>query len=132
MEIFHIKNTADAIVARRRGREAAQTIGLGLVDQTLVAYMISELALRLIQFPEKGHMVIRIIQRCKGESRLGIEVRAFDHYRGSRESVYGWSNKVMKELEISSDASRSTVLTFRKWLPIPARPSTAIYAAGEE
>ncbi|MFD0714618.1 hypothetical protein [Paenibacillus sp. GCM10027626] len=131
MEIFHIQETSDAIAARQRGREAARAIGLGLVDQTYIAYMISELALTLIQLPDKGHMVIRIIQKSKGESKLGIEVRAFDHCKGRlREPAF--LKKLADELYVSNEDPRGMVTIFRKWLPVPARFNTPIYAAGEE
>ncbi|MFD2385381.1 hypothetical protein ACFSWD_30395 [Paenibacillus xanthanilyticus] len=133
VEIFHIREWADAIHARRKGREIASRIGFGLVDQTIIAYTISELALKLIQFPEKGHMVIRKMERCKGEAGggPGLEVRIYDHYRGRERISAEWVRPLVDDMVAAWDPARGNVIQFRKWLA-PWRVDFPVYAAGEE
>lgn len=130
--MLHIRDWTDAIHARQRGRELAAKLGFGLVDQTIVAYTISELALKLIQFPEKGHMVIRKLQRSKEESDTGIEVRMYEHYRGKSRLNSFWAEQLVDDLELILDPSRGNVVLFRKWRLGPLRVGSPIYAAGEE
>ncbi|QYR22854.1 hypothetical protein KZ483_07935 [Paenibacillus sp. sptzw28] len=130
--MFHIRGTTDAIIARQRGRDIAKEIGFGLVDQTIIAYTISELSLKLISFSEKGHMVIRTICKSKGEPESGIEVRLYDHYRGPSRINPIWVEKLVDDLDVTSDYLRGTMITFRKWLMSPLRIDSSICAAGEE
>ncbi|NBD26648.1 ATP-binding protein [Paenibacillus glycinis] len=132
MEMFHIREKADAILARQRGREIAKTIGFSLVDQTVIAYTISELALKLISISEKGHMMMRPVSLYKGESASGIEVRLFDHFKGPSRIHLQWMEKMTDDMELSHDQTRGTMITFRKWVHAPLRIDSPFCAAGEE
>ncbi|WP_308635887.1 ATP-binding protein [Paenibacillus silvisoli] len=132
MEMLHIREKADAIRARQRGRDIAKAIGFSLVDQTVIAYTISELALKLISFSEKGHMTIRQISPCKGEPASGIEIRLFDHFRGPSRMNIQWLEKLADDVELSHDQLRGTMITLRKWILSPLRVDSPNCAAGEE
>ncbi|MFC4812421.1 hypothetical protein [Paenibacillus sp. GCM10023250] len=132
VEMFHIRDKADAILARQRGREIAQQIGFSLVDQTVIAYTISELALKLISYSEKGHMMIRPLSLSKGEPASGIEVRLFDHFKGPSRIHLQWMEKMTDNMELSHDHNRGTMITIHKWVHAPLRIDPPICAAGEE
>jgi serine/threonine-protein kinase RsbT len=130
--MFHIREKSDAILARQRGRQIAATIGFDLVDQTVIAYTISELALKLISIPAKGHMMIRPVSLCKGDPAGGIEVRLFDHFRGPNRIHLQWMEKMTDSMELNHDQSRGTMITFHKWVRAPLRIDSTNCAAGEE
>jgi serine/threonine-protein kinase RsbT len=132
VEMFHIWETPDAIMARQRGREIAKAIGFSLVDQTIIAYTISEVALKLISISAKGHMMIRPVSLCKGDPASGIEVRLFDHFTGPSRIHLQWMKEMTDSLELSHDHTRGTMITFQKWVHAPLRVDSPIYAAGEE
>ncbi|SDW44300.1 hypothetical protein [Paenibacillus sp. CF384] len=132
MEMLHIRVKADAIKARQRGRDIAKAIGFSLVDQTVIAYTISELALQLITFLEKGHMTIRQISTSKAEAASGIEVRLFDHFRGASRIQLQLVEKLADDIELSHDQLRGTMITLRKWIVTPLRMDSPNCAAGEE
>ncbi|WP_232016623.1 hypothetical protein [Paenibacillus baekrokdamisoli] len=130
--MFHIQETSDAIDARQRGRDIARELGFSLIDQTVITYTISELALKLVSLSEKGHMTIRAIGVNKGEVKSGIEVRLFDHFRGPNRIDPRWIEKIVDDMEVMTDSIRGTMITFRKWLISPLRIDSPICAAGEE
>jgi len=132
MEMFHIRGTADAIIARQRGRDIAKSIGFSLVEQTVIAFAISEFVLKLVANAEKGHMVIRTIGKCRGDQGTGIEVRFFNHFGGPSRINPLWAEKLVDDVDVTYDRLRGTVVTFRKWLLPPRRVETPICAAGEE
>ncbi|MFC5648259.1 hypothetical protein ACFPYJ_03830 [Paenibacillus solisilvae] len=132
MEMFRIQELSDAILVRQKGRDIARMVGFNLVDQTVITYTISELALYLISLSEKGHMTIRAIGSHKGEVKSGIEVRLFDHYRGPTRVNPLWFEKVAADLDVTCDPLRGTMITFRKWKVLPLRIDSTICAAGEE
>lgn len=132
MEMFPIREKADTIIVRQRGREIAQSIGFNLVEQTRIAYSITELALELISFSNIGHMTIRPVSGLKGESPSGIEVRLFDHFRGPIRLQMKYLEGLTDHLEWSHDQLRGTMITIRKWLIPSLRNDSPIYAAGEE
>ncbi|MBW7455995.1 hypothetical protein ACFOLF_26910 [Paenibacillus sepulcri] len=119
MEMFHFRGTADVIIARQRGRGIAKAIGFGLVDQTIIAYIISELAIKLNAFSEKGYMGIRTIAGCREESELGIEVRLFDQFHGLSRGQITNVEKLVDDMDMIRDRAHGTVMTFRKWLVSP-------------
>ncbi|GGD48330.1 hypothetical protein [Paenibacillus nasutitermitis] len=120
MEMFHFRGTADVIIARQRGRDIAKAIGFGLVDQTIVAYIISELAVKLHSpLSGRGYMVIRTIAGCREESKLGIEVRLFDQFHGLSRVQVSSLEKLVDDMDVIRDRAHGTVMTFRKWLVSP-------------
>lgn len=130
--MFHIQEKSDAILARQRGRELAKTIGFSLVDQTVIAYTVSELALKLIAIAAKGHMTIRPVSLFKGDQASGIEVRLFDHFKGPSRIHLQWTEKMTDSFELSYDQARGTMIAFHKWVHAPLRVHIPICAAGEE
>lgn len=132
MEMFRIQELSDAILVRQKGRDIARMVGFSLVDQTVITYTISELALHLVSLSEQGHMTLRAIGFNKGEVKSGIEVRLFDHYRGPSRINPQWIEKVVDDMDVMSDPLRGTVITFRKWKVSPLRIDSTICAAGEE
>ncbi|EFM11661.1 putative anti-sigma regulatory factor, serine/threonine protein kinase [Paenibacillus curdlanolyticus YK9] len=134
MDMFLIKTPSDAISVRQRGRDIARKVGFGAVDQTRIAFTISEMALQLADSPAQGHMVIKAITRNKQE--LGIEVRLFDHATDANRWNPEWMNKWVDDLEVKHDDTRGTVITFRRWLPpsygYERQAGPSVLAAGEE
>ncbi|MWC29033.1 hypothetical protein [Paenibacillus sp. MMS18-CY102] len=134
MDMFLIKTPSDAVSVRQQGREIAKKIGFGTVDQTRIAFTISELAMQLVDSPAQGHMVIKAINRNKLE--LGIEVRLYDHETGAKRWDSDWMNKWVDDLEVKHDDTRGTTITFRRWLPpsygYERQAGPSVLAAGEE
>jgi len=56
--IASIHTDVDIVVARQKGRELAGELGFGLIDSTLIATAISELARNIVLYARQGEIVI--------------------------------------------------------------------------
>ncbi|PZD94601.1 hypothetical protein DNH61_16690 [Paenibacillus sambharensis] len=134
METFLITKPSDAIRARQRVREMARTLGFGLVDQTKIAFTVSEFALKLISRADQCRM--NLDYAGKEEGKTGIEVRLYEQYQ-SREIVDSdWAAQLVDDLDVNRNCSDETFITFRKWrtptLAHESIMSSPVFAAGEE
>jgi len=125
-----IHSDLDIVTARVAGRELAQEMGFGVIDQARVATAISELTRNVVLYAGEG---VAVMGEVVGEDgRRGIEVVVED--KGPGEDVKlalrnGYSTgrgfgmglpgtrRLMDEFEIETVVGEGTKVTVRKWLP---------------
>ncbi len=123
-----INSDADTVAARQKGRAMAAQLGFSSSDQALVATAISELARNIVQYAERGEIILDLIVRG---GRRGVLVVARDHGPGipdiERAMQDGYSTghglglglpgarRLMDEFEIVSIVGQGTTVTARKW-----------------
>lgn len=134
MDMFLMNELTDAIKARQQGRELARSVGFSIVDQTRIAFTISELAYQLIESMHHGHMVMKSIHRNWFET--GIEVRLYDHSTNACRINSGWLQHWADDFEVHYHESRGTIIVFRKWLKsskgLEKQADPYVLAVGEE
>ncbi len=121
----------DIVTARSTGREIAKTIGFRLLDCTLVATAISELARNITLYAGQGLITIHVLQK-DGETK-GLEIVATDTgpgigdldivmrdgYSTSQGLGLGLpgTRRLMDTFQIESELGRGTEIKATKWLP---------------
>jgi serine/threonine-protein kinase RsbT len=126
-----IDSDLDIVTARVAGRELAQEIGFGVIDQARVATAISELARNVVLYADRGEAVMREVVGQDG--RRGIEVVVEDEGPGMEDVKLALRNgystgrgfgmglpgtrRLMDEFEIETVVRKGTKVTVRKWLP---------------
>lgn len=122
-----IMSDSDIITARQQGRSLVMQLGFSSPEATLVATAISELARNIIQYAERGEIVLRSVQR---DGRAGILVIARDQgpgipdvhqaaindaqTSGARLGLRGM-RRLVDECEIVSAAGKGTTVAVTKW-----------------
>jgi serine/threonine-protein kinase RsbT len=123
-----ISHEADIVSARQRGRELASQGGFSSTEQTLIATAISEVARNIVEYAERGEIVLTAIER---EGRRGIMVVARDSGPGISDVELamrdGYSSKnslgmglpgakrLMDEFAVRSVLGEGTMITMKKW-----------------
>jgi serine/threonine-protein kinase RsbT len=123
-----INSDQDIVLARQQGKTLAAASGFSLVDSTLIATAISELARNIVSYAKKGEI---ILQRLSAPGRRGILVVAYDSGPGIADLRLalrdGFSTsgslglglpgvrRLMDEFEISTAPGRGTVVRIKKW-----------------
>ncbi|MDQ4026661.1 MAG: ATP-binding protein [Actinomycetota bacterium] len=121
-----IASEGDIVVARQEGRSLAARMDMTRTDAVLLATAISEVARNIVQYAEKGEIVLGVIAE---EGREGIVVVARDTGPGfeadevlddeSRGPSPGLglpgARRLMDDFEIESEVGRGTTVTMRKW-----------------
>ena len=123
-----VRSDADVVLARRRGRELAATLGFGPTDLTLIATAISELTRNIVLYAKRGQIVLKEIER---NGKVGIVVVARDDGPGipnvpqALESGFSTSGglglglpgvrRLTDEFDIVSEVGRGTTVTVKKW-----------------
>jgi serine/threonine-protein kinase RsbT len=122
-----IMSDCDIITARQQGRSLVMQLGFSSLEATLVATAISELARNIIQYAERGEIVLRSVER---DGRPGILVIARDEGpgipEGQQAAISGaetsWTRlglrgmkRLVDECEIVSAAGRGTTVAVTKW-----------------
>ena len=118
------------VMSRQRAREVATDLGFSLVDATLIATAISEIARNIVNHAGKGEIVVSPLRES---GRLGICVLARDRGPGipdmQRAMEEGYSSaggfglglssakRLMDEFHLESSIGRGTTVTMKKWLP---------------
>jgi serine/threonine-protein kinase RsbT len=126
---IEIKTVEDIVASRSLAKEMARDTGFGIVDQTKIATVISELARNIIKYAGEGVLSISVIE---GGSKRGLEIACYDRGPGIEDvelalkAGYSTSKglgmglpgarRLMDELEIESQAGKGTKVTARKWL----------------
>lgn len=119
----------DIVAARQLGRDKAQKIGFGTVDQARITTAISELARNIYLYALMGEI---IIERISDGNRVGIQIIAADKGQGINdiakvmEDGYSTSGglgaglpgvkRLMDDIEIQSAIGKGTVIKTEKWL----------------
>lgn len=123
-----VGSDADIVSARQQGRSYALGLGFSSPEATLVATAISELARNIVQYAERGEIVIRSVER---DGRSGLLVVARDEGPGIPEQeqleiigvVPGRGDRLglramkrfVDDLEVVSSASQGTTIRVTKW-----------------
>jgi serine/threonine-protein kinase RsbT len=128
-----VSRDADVVAARQKGREVATAVGFSRTDATLIATVISELARNIVQFAERGEILVCPVEQGRTE---GVTVVARDvgpgipdvsralrdgysTYRGGLGLGLPGSRRLMDEFDIISEAGKGTTVTMTKWLRGP-------------
>jgi serine/threonine-protein kinase RsbT len=122
-----IKSDQDVVMARQKGRAMAIELGFSSGDATLIATSISELARNIISYAGEGQILLKAMQG----KRTGLSVTAADEGPGIPDIQQamrdGFSTsgslgiglpgvrRLMDEFEITSQPSRGTTVTVKKW-----------------
>jgi serine/threonine-protein kinase RsbT len=120
----------DIVAARQQARDAARSLGFGVVDQSRIATAVSELTRNVVRYATDGRGEVRI-RSIEGPPRLGIEIVVSDDGPGIADVEQAMragftsgpglgmglpgTNRLMDEMRIDSALGRGTVVTVRKW-----------------
>jgi serine/threonine-protein kinase RsbT len=122
-----IKQGADIVTARQRGRALAAQLGFSSADQTLVATAISEMARNMLVYATTGEIILRsehdgragiaIVARDEGPGIPDIERALQDGYSTSGSLGVGLpgTKRIMDEFTIISAVGSGTTVTMKKW-----------------
>ena len=122
-----IARESDIILARQTGRALAAELGFSSCDQTLVATAISEIARNIINYANKGELLLSVVKN----GRSGISITASDEGPGIRNLEQALQNgysssgslglglpgakRMMDEFEIESQPGKGTTIRMKKW-----------------
>ena len=124
-----IASSDDVVTARQLGRALGSTLGFAGADLTVITSAISELAGNIIEYAERGAIVMTIVEK---DGRPGLKIEARDAGPGMPQKTttaigssagprlgVGLSGvrRLMDEFEIQSSAAEGTRVTVRKWVP---------------
>ncbi|HEX9075747.1 MAG TPA: anti-sigma regulatory factor [Anaerolineae bacterium] len=123
-----INSDADTVTARQQGRALAAQLGLSSGDQALVATAISELARNIVEYAQRGEIILELAERG---NRRGVVVIARDEGPGipdiERAMQDGFTTghglglglpgarRLMDEFEIVSVVGKGTTVIVKKW-----------------
>ena len=124
-----INNDLDIVAARAEGRNLAQEMGFGTVDQARIATVISELARNVVLHAHCGQILleqIRVGERdgmqivCEDQGP-GIsdldQILQVDEVNGKLSHMgLAGAKRLMDELEIESQVGLGTTVKMRRWL----------------
>ena len=126
--LLPVSSDLDIITARQKGRDLAAWADFAIVDQTLIATAISEIARNIVTYARRGTIVLRIEEES---ARLGLVVIACDqgpgipdvaqalreHYSTSHGLGMGLpgTRRVMDDFAIESTPGAGTRITMKKW-----------------
>lgn len=128
-EEVRIESESDIVLARRKVRELATTLGFQVTDVTRIITATSELARNVFIHAGTGSMHHRSLT---ADQKIGIELTFEDSGPGiadlEQAMQEGYSTagglgiglpgtkRLMDEMEIESEAGKGTRVTIRKWL----------------
>lgn len=123
-----IGHESDIVTARQKGRELAARGGFSSTEQTLIATAISEVARNIVEYANRGEIVLSAIER---EGRRGLMVVARDSGPGiadlelAMRDGYSTANslgmglpgakRLMDEFVLLSAPGQGTTVTMKKW-----------------
>lgn len=120
-----IHDHLDVLAARDGSRDLARALGFGVLDQARVALAVAELARNVVQYAERGAV---ILYQIGDHGQVGLEVVCEDlgpgipdvplALRGGPASGMGLpgAQRLVDEFEIESTMGVGTRVTIRKWL----------------
>jgi serine/threonine-protein kinase RsbT len=127
---LRVASEVDMVISRQRARELATDIGFSLIDSTVIATAISEIARNVVNHAGDGEIVISAV---RGSGRAGICVVVRDQGPGisdiERAMQEGYSSvggfglglssaqRLMDEFNLESSPGLGTTVTMKKWLP---------------
>ena len=123
-----IGSDQDIVAARQRGRAYAAGLGFSVMDTTLIATAISELARNIVSYAGQGQITF---ERVTNGNREGIQIVASDEGPGIpdiRQALRdGFSTsgslglglpgvrRLMDEFDVTSQPGKGTTVAVRKW-----------------
>ena len=123
-----IASEGDIVLARQQGRTLAGKLGASSSAMTLVATAISELARNIVQYAQRGEIIlsvaegsrrgIQIVARDQGPGIPDLELAMRDGYStgGSLGLGLPGARRLMDEFAIDSEVGKGTTVSMRKWL----------------
>ncbi len=125
-----IASVADIVVAREQGRILGKAVGFSIIDLTIIATAISEVARNILIYAKHGEIILRQIREGQ---RNGILIIAQDNGPGIADVALamqdGYSTRkglglglpgtrrLMDEFEIFSEIEIGTTVKIKKWVP---------------
>ena len=125
-----LEDEHDIVVARNEARRFAATVGFGLVEQTRLATVASELARNVVKYAKRGRMIAQPVESAAGRRGLRLifedtgpgipDVAAamrdgFSTGRGLGKGLPG-ARRLVHEFEIESEVGRGTKVSIVRWL----------------
>jgi serine/threonine-protein kinase RsbT len=126
-----IAGESDIVAARQAAREAARSLGFGLVDQSRIATAVSELTRNVVRYATGGQGRLQIRELPPSARGTGIEIVVADDGPGianiddaMRAGVTSGpglgmglpgTRRLMDEMDIDSALGRGTTVAIRKW-----------------
>lgn len=123
-----IANELDIVIARQQGRALAARLGFSPGDLALVATAISELARNIVQYAQRGEIVLRLLEndprgivviaRDQGPGILDLERALQDGFSSGGGLGLGLpgARRLMDEFDIVSEVGKGTTVTIKKWM----------------
>ncbi|MGA1871207.1 MAG: anti-sigma regulatory factor [bacterium] len=128
MSEVEIKEEKDILIARQAAREAAQSVGFGIVDQTRLITAVSELTRNAYKYAGGGRMTLKKIEK---DRKNGLMVTVIDwgpgiaNIRRAMEDGYttgdgfgnglGGAKRLVDEFTIHSKVGKGTKIVIIKW-----------------
>jgi serine/threonine-protein kinase RsbT len=126
--VVPVRAEVDVLLARQEARRLASGLRFSSAELTLIATVISEVARNIVEYAEKGEVVLRIVQqgqrrgllviaRDRGPGIPDIELAMQDGYSTSRSLGLGLpgSKRMMDEFKILSEVGKGTEIAMTKW-----------------
>ncbi|GGF26509.1 serine/threonine protein kinase [Aliidongia dinghuensis] len=127
--VVRVAEDVDVVVARQKGREMAQQLGLAGTDLTLIATAISEIARNIVNYAGRGEIRfaptkaggrtgIEIVATDEGPGIADIELAMRDGYSTGKSLGLGLpgARRLMDEFAIQSTVGSGTTVTMTKWI----------------
>lgn len=128
---FYINKELDVARATSVTREFTEELGFNTVAQSMIATAVSELAMNIVKYADRGYITVGLIVQMK---QRGIEVIAEDHGPGILDRVHALTDsmstghtlglglpgvrRLMDEFLIDSAEGLGTKIVTRKWMPL--------------
>ena len=127
--IVPLDRDVDIVEARQKGRELAASLGFSGGDLAVIATAISELARNIIEYADKGEIVLSatqqgarhgivVVARDEGPGIPNIEQAMQDGFSTGKSLGLGLpgAKRLMDEFEIASELGKGTTITMKKWV----------------
>ena len=127
MQVYDVKGSDDVISARHFVRDIAKNLGFGLVDQTRLTTVASELVRNIANYAGSGKIIVNQISngidngikiefKDNGPGIGNIELAMKDGYTtsGGLGSGLPGSKRLVDEFFIESEIGRGTTITITK------------------
>jgi serine/threonine-protein kinase RsbT len=123
-----VRRDVDIVLACQKGRALAEQLGMPGDDQVVVVIAISEVARNIINYAERGEIVlsalgrngrrgISIVARDEGPGILNVERALQDGYSTGGGLGLGLAGvkRLMDEFKVLSQPGRGTTIVMKKW-----------------
>jgi serine/threonine-protein kinase RsbT len=117
-----IVTEADVALASEQGRKLASRLAFSPTDLTVIATAISEVARNILQYAERGDILLHLIRKPNSQ---GLAIVVHDRGPGIRDVEQAirdgkglglaTTRRLMDEFRIRSEPGRGTTITMRKW-----------------